>query len=86
MSEIVVVGLEDLRRMNREGIRSALAANASSAAGSALTVPQVAKRLGLDRSKVYEMIFNGELPVLRFGRSVRVLDSALERWLEERTR
>lgn len=46
-----------------------------------LTVEQVAQVLNFSRSKVYELINFGELPVLRFGKSVRVRVSALEQWL-----
>ncbi len=46
-----------------------------------LTVEQVAQVLNFSRSKVYELINVGELPVLRFGKSVRVRVSALEVWL-----
>ncbi len=46
-----------------------------------LTVGQVAQVLNFSRSKVYELINVGELPVLRFGKSVRVRVSALEVWL-----
>ncbi len=47
-----------------------------------LTVGQVAQVLNFSRSKVYELINADDLPVLRFGRSVRVRVSALERWLD----
>ena len=46
-----------------------------------LTVEQVAQVLNFSRSKVYELITVGDLPVLRFGKSVRVRVTALERWL-----
>ena len=46
-----------------------------------LTVGQVAQVLNFSRTKVYELINVGELPVLRFGKSVRVRVSALEVWL-----
>ena len=46
-----------------------------------LTVGQVAQVLNFSRSKVYEFINYGDLPVLRFGKSVRVRVSALESWL-----
>ncbi len=46
-----------------------------------LTIGQVAQVLNFSRSKVYELINVGELPVLRFGKSVRVRVSALEVWL-----
>ena len=37
-----------------------------------LSIPDVAATLGLGRSKVYELIAKEGLPVVRFGRSVRV--------------
>jgi excisionase family DNA binding protein len=37
---------------------------------------EVARALGLGRSKVYEMMQSGELPVVRIGRSVRVSRAA----------
>ena len=42
-----------------------------------LRLPEVAKRLGLGRSTVYELIQRGELPVVRVGRAVRVPAAAL---------
>jgi excisionase family DNA binding protein len=41
--------------------------------------------LGLGRSKVYEMLANGELPVVRVGRSVRVPVEALREWVSRQT-
>jgi excisionase family DNA binding protein len=41
--------------------------------------------LRIGRSKVYEMIARGELPVVRIGRVVRVPRKELERWIEDRT-
>lgn len=49
-----------------------------------LRVSEVAKALGLGRTKVYELIAAGELPVIRLGRAVRVPVTALQRWVEER--
>ncbi len=50
-----------------------------------LTVPQVAKLLGLSRAKVYSLIAQQEGPaVIRFGRSVRVSHATLKEWLEQR--
>ncbi len=46
---------------------------------------EVARSLGLGRSKVYEMMQTGELPVVRIGRAVRVARAALEEWVRERT-
>jgi excisionase family DNA binding protein len=51
----------------------------------ALRVPEVAQRLGISRTKAWQMARAGELPTLRLGRSVRVPVSALARWIEEQT-
>ena len=47
-----------------------------------LTAPQVAKLLNLGRTKVYELIGTKQLPVVRFGRAVRVSSASLQRWVE----
>jgi excisionase family DNA binding protein len=49
-----------------------------------LTIPQVCQILGLGRTKVYYLIKGEGLPVVRFGRAVRVSADSLERWLQER--
>lgn len=49
-----------------------------------LKAPEVARALGLGRSKAYEMMASGELPVVRIGRSVRVSADGLRRWIEEK--
>lgn len=49
-----------------------------------LTIPQVAKALGLSRAMVYSLIAKGEgPPVIHFGRSVRVSVTSLRKWIEE---
>ncbi len=49
-----------------------------------LTVPQVAKSLGISRAMVYALLARNEgPPVIRFGRSVRVSAASLRRWIEE---
>jgi excisionase family DNA binding protein len=50
-----------------------------------LKAEDVAKLLGLGRSKVFAMLAVGELPVIRIGRSVRVPRSALEGRIAEHT-
>jgi len=37
-----------------------------------LTIPEAADRLGIGRSKLYELVAEGELGVVRIGRAVRV--------------
>ena len=49
-----------------------------------LSIPDVAATLGLGRSKVYELIAKEGLPVIRFGRSVRVSAASLQKWVEQR--
>jgi excisionase family DNA binding protein len=51
-----------------------------------LTVQQVMDALQLGRTKVYTLIAREGLPVIRFGRSVRVSPKALQEWLEQRER
>jgi excisionase family DNA binding protein len=50
-----------------------------------LRADEVARALRLGRSKVYEMMQTGELPVVRIGRSVRVARAALEDWVRANT-
>lgn len=50
-----------------------------------LRAEEVGHLLGIGRSKVYELIAVGELPIVRVGRSLRVNRLALERWVEART-
>ncbi len=47
-----------------------------------LTIAQVAKTLNIGRTKVYELIATKQLPVVRFGRAVRVSSASLQRWVE----
>jgi excisionase family DNA binding protein len=49
-----------------------------------LNIPQVMQLLGLSRSKVYKLIKFEGLPVVRFGRAVRVSLIALQEWLAQR--
>jgi excisionase family DNA binding protein len=49
-----------------------------------LTIPQVAKKLGLSRAMVYILINREGLPVIRLGRAVRVSATSLEKWVLER--
>ncbi len=49
-----------------------------------LNVSQVAKSLGLSRTKVYALIATEGLPVVRFGRAVRISLTSLQQWLQQR--
>ena len=65
----------------RRGDRSSMAPERS----GLLTVPEVAQRLAVPRSYVYELARRGELPCVRFGKYVRICPSVLRKWLESRT-
>ena len=45
-----------------------------------LRVPEAAEALGLSRAFVYELMAEGSLPVVRFGRAVRIPAQALRAW------
>lgn len=49
-----------------------------------MTIPQVMKTLGLGRTKIYHLIDKEGLPVLRFGRAVRVSYHSLQEWIKQR--
>lgn len=46
---------------------------------------EVAEVLGIGRSRAYEMIREGQLPIVRLGRSVRVPADRLREWIEANT-
>jgi len=49
-----------------------------------LTVPEVCERTSLGKTLVYEMIKRGEIRALKAGRVLRVRESALQPWMDER--
>jgi len=49
-----------------------------------LTIPEVMHILGLGRTKIYQLIDQEGLPVLRFGRAVRVSSTSLQEWIKQR--
>jgi excisionase family DNA binding protein len=44
-----------------------------------LTVAEVAERMRVSKMTVYRLVHSGELPAVRFGRSFRVQQAAVER-------
>ena len=48
-----------------------------------LTVPEVAKLLGISRNFAYELVKRGELPARRFGKRLLIPRVALEKMLEK---
>jgi excisionase family DNA binding protein len=49
-----------------------------------LTIPDVAMKLGLGRTKVYALIRDEGLPVVKFGTATRVPIKELEQWISRR--
>lgn len=47
---------------------------------------EVARLLGIGRTKAFQMMARDELPVVRIGRCVRVSRVGLERWVTEQSR
>ncbi len=47
-----------------------------------LRIEDAARRLSLGRSKTYELVQSGDLPVVRIGKAVRIPVAGLERWVE----
>ena len=47
-----------------------------------LTIPAVAKMLCVSRPTVYALIDTEGLPIIKFGRSVRISPVSLQKWLE----
>jgi len=50
-----------------------------------ITVPEVARAPHIGRRQAWELVWRGELPVVRFGRPVRVARPVLERFVMERS-
>ena len=49
-----------------------------------LRIPEAARRLGIGRTKTYELIADGRLEVVRIDSAVRVPAAAVERFVHER--
>lgn len=49
-----------------------------------ITIPVAAARLGLSRSKLYEVIADGELPTVRIGRARRIAVDDLRLFIAQR--
>jgi excisionase family DNA binding protein len=48
-----------------------------------LRIDEAAKVLGLGRSKTYELVRKGSLPVVRIGTAIRVPTTDLQRFIEQ---
>ena len=50
------------------------------------TIPEVAEYLKMSKSKLYDLVKRKKIPYIRIGRNVRIRQSDLDEWLEEKTR
>lgn len=57
---------------------------AERAAPLCISVEEAAEMLGIGRSKAYEAAQNGRLPVVRWGRALRVVRAGVEELLREK--
>ena len=48
-----------------------------------ITVPETAEKLGISRNFAYELVKQGKLPVIRFGKRLLIPRAALDRMLEK---
>ncbi len=55
----------------------------TASAKTTMSVPEAGKQLGLSRNGSYAAARRGEIPVLRFGKKLRVSTSRFKRMLEE---
>ncbi len=46
------------------------------------TVPEVAKRIGVNKAAVYELAKTEHFPAIKIGRRIVIPKAALESWLE----
>ncbi len=49
-----------------------------------LNITEVSKALRLSRTKVYQLIASDGLPIIRFGKSVRVSVWSLQDWIKQK--
>lgn len=52
----------------------------------AYRIPEAAETLGISRSKVYQLIDSGDLPVIHVGHCMRVPAEALREWIRKQTK
>lgn len=48
-----------------------------------LTVPEAAEMLGISRNFAYQLVKEGKLPVIKFGKKLLIPRAALEKMLEK---
>jgi excisionase family DNA binding protein len=50
------------------------------------TIPEVAELLKISRSRAYAWARNGWIPCVKIGRTIRVRESDLVKWIEEQVK
>lgn len=73
----------ELKRLIREAFQEALGERGSEP-NTYLSVEQVTEKLGVSRAFCDRLIREEGLPVIRFGRSIRIKSTSLEEWLANR--
>lgn len=48
-----------------------------------LSVPQACEAMEVGKTRLYELIASGSLPVIRWGRNIRIPVKEIEKWIEE---
>ena len=48
-------------------------------------IPEAAEKLGLSRTKTYELVNAGVIPSVRIGSSLRIPAKQLQAWIDEQT-
>ena len=61
------------------------ASNMVEIVGRLLKAQEVGETLGLGRSKIYELMAEGQIPTVRIGRAVRVPERELQEWIRHKT-
>jgi excisionase family DNA binding protein len=51
-----------------------------------LRIPEAARLCGVSKSKLYHMIHEGSVPIVRFGKSIRIPTDTLRKVISDRTR
>lgn len=84
-SQLVVISVDDLRRLIASEVRDALAANTVAPATQSewLTPEQLAKELGYDRRTIPTLVRRRGLPCHRVGRKLRFKRVEVNAWIEQ---
>lgn len=49
-----------------------------------ITIPQMARRLSIGKTQAWSILARGEMPIVRIGRSTRVLKDSVDHWARAR--